>query len=51
MLDTLPPFVNPAFGTTRLAEDPVEATRVVHECEGTFGRRLTEDGKVVLLRV
>lgn len=32
-------------------EDPVEATRVVHETEGTFWRRLSEDGKVVLPRV
>lgn len=32
-------------------EDPVEATRVVHETEGTFWRRLTEDGQVVLPRV
>jgi hypothetical protein len=31
--------------------DPVEATAVVHESEGTFWRRLTEDGAVVLDRV
>lgn len=31
--------------------DPVEATRLAHESEGTFWRRLTEDGKVVLPRV
>lgn len=32
-------------------EDPVEATRAVHESEGTFWRRLTENGQVVLDRV
>lgn len=32
-------------------EDPVEATRTVHESEGTFWRRLSEDGHIVLLRV
>ncbi|QKW31429.1 hypothetical protein HUT11_35285 (plasmid) [Streptomyces seoulensis] len=32
-------------------DDPVEATRVVHESEGTFWRRLLEDGHVVLPRV
>lgn len=32
-------------------EDPVEATRVVHESEGTFWRRLLEDGRIVLSRV
>lgn len=31
--------------------DPVVATRAVHESEGTFWRRLTEDGVVVLDRV
>lgn len=31
--------------------DPVRATEVVHESEGTFWRRLTEDGHVVLDRV
>ncbi|MGW2739159.1 hypothetical protein ACWC4D_33790 [Streptomyces sp. NPDC001288] len=31
--------------------DPVEATRVVHETEGTFWRQLLEDGQVVLPRV
>lgn len=31
--------------------DPVEATRIVHESEGTFWRRLIEDGQVVLPRV
>jgi hypothetical protein len=34
-----------------VTEDPVEATRVVHETEGTFWRRLSEDGEVVLPRV
>lgn len=32
-------------------DDPVEATRMVHESEGTFWRRLLEDGSVVLPRV
>ncbi|MFJ3984470.1 hypothetical protein [Streptomyces fungicidicus] len=32
-------------------EDSVEATRVAHETEGTFWRRLSEDGRVVLPRV
>ncbi|MGX1632691.1 hypothetical protein ACWGUL_01335 [Streptomyces albidoflavus] len=32
-------------------EDPVEATRIVHESEGTFWRRLSEDGEIVLPRV
>ncbi|WP_157865007.1 hypothetical protein [Streptomyces prasinopilosus] len=32
-------------------EDPVEATRVAHESEGTFWRRLLEDGRIVLPRV
>lgn len=32
-------------------EDPVEATTAVHETDGTFWRRLTEDGQVVLPRV
>jgi hypothetical protein len=32
-------------------DDAVEATRVVHESEGTFWRRLLEDGQVVLPRV
>lgn len=32
-------------------EDPAEATRVVHESEGTFWRRLSEDGQIVLARV
>lgn len=31
--------------------DPVEATRIVHKSEGTFWRRLFEDGTVVLPRV
>jgi hypothetical protein len=31
--------------------DPVEATVVAHESEGTFWRRLTEDGQIVLSRV
>ncbi|MEU3294432.1 hypothetical protein ABZ722_18950 [Streptomyces longwoodensis] len=31
--------------------DVVEATKVVHESEGTFWRRLTEDDQVVLDRV
>ncbi|WP_405461749.1 hypothetical protein OG786_29665 [Streptomyces sp. NBC_00101] len=31
--------------------DPVEATSVAHETEGTFWRRLTEDGQIVLDRV
>ncbi|MDT0608916.1 hypothetical protein [Streptomyces lancefieldiae] len=34
-----------------VTEGPVEATRVVHESEGTFWRRLTEDGSIVLPRV
>lgn len=32
-------------------DDSVEATRVVHESDGTFWRRLLEDGQVVLPRV
>ncbi|WP_158819088.1 MULTISPECIES: hypothetical protein [Streptomyces] len=32
-------------------DDPVEATALVHQTEGTFWRRLTEDGQVVLPRV
>lgn len=31
-------------------DDPVEAVRVVHETEGTFWRRLIEDGRVVFDR-
>ncbi|MFI1441808.1 hypothetical protein [Streptomyces fructofermentans] len=31
--------------------DVVEATRSVHESEGTFWRRLTEDDQIVLARV
>lgn len=31
--------------------DPFEATAAAHESEGTFWRRLTEDGQVVLDRV
>ncbi|GHG13124.1 hypothetical protein ACFFSH_31425 [Streptomyces filamentosus] len=31
--------------------DVVEATRSVHESEGTFWRRLTEDDQIVLDRV
>ncbi|MFE9913469.1 hypothetical protein [Streptomyces clavifer] len=31
--------------------DPVEAVSIVHETEGTFWRRLTEDGQIVLGRV
>jgi len=31
--------------------DAVEATTAAHESEGTFWRRLTEDGQVVLARV
>ncbi|MFI5985023.1 hypothetical protein ACIBEA_29680 [Streptomyces sp. NPDC051555] len=31
--------------------DPVEATALAHESEGTFWRRLTEDGQIVLTRV
>lgn len=31
--------------------DPVEATALAHESDGTFWRRLTEDGVVVLDRV
>ena len=31
--------------------DPVEATAAVHDSEGTFWRRLTEDGRIVLGRV
>lgn len=37
----------PVLSTT----DPVEATWAVHESEGTFWRRLLEDGHVVLPRV
>lgn len=32
-------------------DEPVKATRLVHESEGTFWRRLLEDGHVVLPRV
>ncbi|MEU5756773.1 hypothetical protein [Streptomyces sp. NPDC047829] len=32
-------------------KDLVEATRVVHETEGTFWRRLLEDGQAMLPRV
>lgn len=32
-------------------DDPVQATTVVHETEGTFWRRLLEDGRTVLPRV
>ncbi|MFI8308719.1 hypothetical protein ACIF80_36015 [Streptomyces sp. NPDC085927] len=32
-------------------DDLVEATRVVHESEGAFCRRLAEDGHIVLPRV
>ncbi|MHC3450729.1 hypothetical protein [Streptomyces prasinus] len=31
--------------------DAVDATTTAHETEGTFWRRLTEDGHVVLARV
>ncbi|MFJ4368864.1 hypothetical protein ACIP4S_32675 [Streptomyces chartreusis] len=31
--------------------DAAEATRAVHESEGTFWRRLNEDGQIVLARV
>lgn len=31
--------------------DPVEATALAHESEGTFWRRLPEDGQIVLARV
>ncbi|WP_159040031.1 hypothetical protein [Streptomyces sp. XY533] len=31
--------------------DPVEATALAHESEGTFWRRLTEDGQIVLARI
>jgi len=31
--------------------DAVDATTAVHDSEGTFWRRLTEDGRVVLARV
>ncbi|MDW4912493.1 hypothetical protein [Streptomyces californicus] len=31
--------------------DAVVATQLVHETEGTFWRRLTEDGHVILDRV
>ncbi|MFD5419516.1 hypothetical protein ACFWJT_16005 [Streptomyces sp. NPDC127069] len=31
--------------------DPVTATVLAHESEGTFWRRLTEDGVIVLDRV
>lgn len=37
--------------TLTRTDDPVEATRVVHETEGTFWRRLLEDGRIVLPRV
>ncbi len=37
--------------TILVADDPVAATRVVHETEGTFWRRLSEDGEVILPRV
>jgi hypothetical protein len=33
------------------SDDPVEATALAHESEGTFWRRLTEDGQIVLARV
>ncbi|WP_185893322.1 hypothetical protein [Streptomyces sp. WAC08241] len=32
-------------------DDAVEATTTVHESEGTFWRRLTEDDEIVLARV
>ena len=32
-------------------DDPVEATDLAHESEGTFWRRLTEDDQIVLARV
>ncbi len=32
-------------------DDPVEATHAAHETEGTFWRRLLEDGQIVLTRV
>ena len=31
-------------------DDPVKAVRVLHETEGTFWRRLLEDGRVVIPR-
>lgn len=31
--------------------DPVEANTLAHESEGTFWRRLTEAGRIVLARV
>lgn len=31
--------------------DPIHATRTVHESEGTFWRRLTEDDQIVLDKV
>ncbi|WP_318219272.1 hypothetical protein [Streptomyces sp. SCL15-6] len=31
--------------------DVVEATKAIHESDGTFWRRLTEDGQIVLDRV
>ncbi|MFD7465135.1 hypothetical protein [Streptomyces tendae] len=34
-----------------VTDDPAEATRVAHETEGTFWRRLSEDGAIVLPRV
>ncbi|WP_159062666.1 hypothetical protein [Streptomyces caniscabiei] len=37
--------------TLTRTDDPVAAVRVVHETEGTFWRRLLEDGQVVLARV
>ncbi|MGQ4437935.1 hypothetical protein ACN6LI_003300 [Streptomyces violaceoruber] len=37
--------------TVLRTDDPVQATRVVHETEGTFWRRLLEDGRIVLPRV
>lgn len=45
---------SPAEGDWQLilkTTDAAEATRVVHESEGTFWRRLTENGHVVLDRV
>ena len=37
--------------TLTRTNDPVAAVRAVHETEGTFWRRLLEDGQVVLARV
>ncbi|MFF8910543.1 hypothetical protein [Streptomyces olivaceoviridis] len=42
---------SPADGdweTLLATDDAVEATQVMHESEGTFWRRLLEDGQVVL---